>query len=85
MDPRQMQDTLDGLHVPRKGQCSGLPVCCRSLEVLGEGGWPDRAPRRRWDRAVIRLVTPDIKLLTCASGTGHLEVTNQTINVSEYA
>lgn len=67
-----------------QGAVLRLPVCCCSLEVLGEGGWPDRAPQRRWDQAVGWLATPDIKLLICARATRHPEVTNKTINVSKY-
>lgn len=40
-----------------QGAVLGLPVCCCSLELLGEGGWPGRAPRKRRDQAVIQLVT----------------------------
>lgn len=72
-------------HAARAAQRAvfGLPVCCCSLEVLGEGGWPGRVPRKRWDQAVIRLVTPDIKLLTCAGAASHPEVTGKIINVSK--
>lgn len=66
-----------------QGAVLRLPVGCCSLEMSGEGGWPDRTPRRRRDRPVVWLAAPGIKLLTCARATRHPKVTSKTINVSK--